>query len=171
MIATLLGWTKLPQWALELIIIAAVAGGIWYWQHHLIAEGIAQQKGADAIELQKLKTENDKKSADLQARATTAENARDKEVQDNADFRSTHPMQPVRLCLSTNQGHSAVPQTTGQNSGDVAAGASSANVSTLPGGNSSGGPGATGPDISSLLSLLAEKADNVSSTLREFQSR
>jgi hypothetical protein len=171
MIAAILGWTKLPQWALELIVIAGVAGGIWFWQHHLIAEGVAQQKGADAIELQNLKVENDKKSADLQARATTAENARDKEVQDNANFRSSHPDQPVRLCLATNQGSGTVPKATGQNPGNATAGSASANVPTVHAGDSSGGPGAAGPDIGSLLGLLAEKADDVSSTLREFQSR
>ena len=171
MIAALLGWTKLPQWALELIIVAVVAGGVWYWQHHLIDEGVKKQQTADAVALQKLKTENDQKSAELQAKATMAEQAYDKEHTDSLEYQRTHPIGAVRLCLVANNGHSAVPQGKAQDPGNAGTGAGTADVPKVPSGDSSGGAGEAGPDISKLLGLLAVKADTVSSTLREYQSR
>jgi hypothetical protein len=171
MIAALLGWTKLPQWALELIVIAAAVGAVFYWQHHLIDEGVNKQKAADATELQKLKTETDQKSAELQAKATTAEQAYDKEHADNLNYRDSHPTGPVRLCLATNQGSGAMPTGQASKPGNVGASSSSADVPKVSGRDNSSGGGTPGPDISKLLGLLAVKADNVSSTLREFQSR
>lgn len=168
----LLSWTKLPQWALELILIAVVAGAVWYWQHHLIHEGVAQQKAADKIESDIVKSQAAAKTKELQDRATTAKEAYDQEHADNLAYREQHPdSQPVRLCLSTGTRDSSVSAAGAANSRNENTGTATANVSAVPEGNNSGGPRGAGPDISSLLGLLATKADDVSATLREFQSR
>jgi hypothetical protein len=169
MIAALLGWTKLPQWALELIIIAIVAGGVWYWQHERFEAGIAAQVAKDTAQTNKIKLETAAETADLKARATTAEQAYDKEQTDNANYRSQHS-QSVRLCAQPTV-RPIVPATGGINSGNATTGSSSADVSKMSDGNSGSGAGQAGPDIGSLLGLLAAKADNVSGVLREYQAR
>jgi hypothetical protein len=171
MIAAILGWTKLPQWALELIVVAAVAGGIWYWQHHLVQEGINTQRAADAIATRQLEAATAQKTADLQAQATAAKEAYEKEHFDNLNYRDSHPLQPVRLCIATSHSGSVMPQTGVAHSGNASSGTAAANVPAVPDGNSGGGAGAAGPDISELLGLLAAKADNVSAVLREYQKR
>jgi hypothetical protein len=164
----LLSWTKLPQWALELILVAAVAGGVWYWQHHLIAEGIAEQKATDAIERRNLEADTAKLTAELQAKATTAEQAYDKEHAANLELK---PIGSVRLCVATNNSGKILPKTGGTNPGNDSARAATPNVSEVPSGNNSGGPGAAGPDISGMLKIFAARADDVSAVLREFQNR
>jgi hypothetical protein len=84
------------------IIAAILAGGIWY-HHKLITEGVADQLAADTVASDKLQAEAAKQTADLQARATAAEQAYDKEQNDDAAYRSAHPIQPVRLCLGAPQ--------------------------------------------------------------------
>lgn len=172
MIATLLGWTKFPQWALELIVLAAVAGGIWYVLHERYEAGISAQVAKDTADSDALKAKTAKETAALQTKATTAKDAYDKEHQDNVDYRHDHPdAQPVRLCLSPTPLSSIVSSIAAAHAGDANSGAAKTNVPAVPDGNSSGGSGAAGPDISTLLGLLAVKADNVSATLREFQAR
>lgn len=171
MIATLLGWTKLPQWALELIVIAIVAGGIWYWQHSLIEKGVIEQRIADAAASNKLNADTAKQTANLQARATLAEQAYDKERQDHQVYLDSHPLQPVRLCISTAVGRALVSAASAPHSGNEGTGAAAPTLHDLPSGNSSGGASAAGPDISPMLELLAGAADKVSAELREFQKR
>jgi hypothetical protein len=42
LIGKLLGFTGLPQWALELLAVGAIAGGIGYWHHSTLERGIAE---------------------------------------------------------------------------------------------------------------------------------
>ena len=169
MIAALLAWTKLPQWALELIVIAIVALGVWYWQHERFEAGIAEQIAKDTAASTKIKNETAIETADLKARATTAEQAYDKEQLDNANYRSQHP-DSVRLCAPATI-HPIVPGASSTHAGNEGAGASTANVPKVPDGNSGSGPSQAGPDIGGLLDLLAAKADDVSGRLREYQAR
>jgi hypothetical protein len=171
MITAILGWTKLPQWALELIVIALVAGGIWYWQHSLVEKGIAEQVALDTIASDKLKAETTRLTAELQIKATTAEQAYDKERADNQSYRDSHPIQPIRLCISTAIGRALVSAASAPHPGNESTSTAAQNIHDLPSGNSSSGAGAAGPDIGPLLDLLANKADQISSELREFQSR
>lgn len=170
MITELLGWTKLPQWALELLVIAAVAGGIFYWQHHLIEKGINEQKAADAAASKKIEEDTAKQTAELKARATTAEQAYDKEHADNQNYRDSHPIGPVRLCAN-NASRPIVPAGGSVNPRNEGTGSATANVPEVPGRDNRSGAAEAGPDISGLLGLLAAKADDVSGRLREFQKR
>jgi hypothetical protein len=160
MIATILGWTKLPQWVLELIVILIVALGVFWVLHSRFEAGIAAQKQADSVAA----------AAQLQEaenRAHTAELSYAKEHQANLDFMRDHPIGDVRLCVTTVAKLPASPS----HAGNAKAGAPAADVQTVPGGDSGGGPRAAGPNIGDLLSLLADRADDVSGVLREYQSR
>jgi len=165
----LLAMVPLKDWLYCGLIVAILAGGLWY-HHKLIDEGIADQRRADDIASATIMAKTAKETADLQARAMTAEQAYDKERADNQNYSDTHPVAPVRLCLSPLAHGSVVPQTGAAQSGNASAGSGSANVSNLSSGDNNNGPG-SGPDISALLGLLAVKADDVSATLREYQTR
>lgn len=171
MIAAILGWTKLPQWTLELIVILIVAGGIWFWQHERFEAGIASQQSADALQTQRLKADAANQTQVLQTRADMAEQDYEQEHKDNLDYRSSHPDQPVRLCIAAAASGSSVPKASGSHPGDASAGAAPADVPKVSDGNSSSGGGQAGPDIGPLLKLLELRADNVSGVLREYQKR
>jgi hypothetical protein len=171
MIATLLGWTELPQWALELIVIAAVAGGVWYWQHERFESGIAQQQQVDAASKAQLVQSTDEATARLQAIATAAELAYVHEHQDNLDYQRDHPMGAVSLCISAANSGSRVPPVSPLKPGAKGASAPATDVSAVPAGNPSGGPGVAAPDIGHLLGSFATACDEVSATLREYQQR
>jgi hypothetical protein len=167
----LLAMVSPKDWIYCGLIAAILAGGVWY-HHKLITEGVADQLAADTVASDKLQAEAAKQTADLQARATAAEQAYDKEQNDDAAYRSAHPIQPVRLCLGAPQtGGRSVPQAGAAVAGNASPGTAAANVPNLPGANSGSGGGTSGPDIAGLLSLLAQRADNVSAVLREFQTR
>jgi hypothetical protein len=163
----LLALIPTKDWVYGGLIVAILIGGTWY-HHKLITEGVEKQKAADAIERKNLEADTAKLTAQLQARATTAEQAYDKEHNANLEFKPTNP---VRLCIATNGSGKILPKTGGTNPGNESTGAATANVPEVPSGNTSGGSGTAGPDISGMLSILATRADDVSAVLREFQSR
>lgn len=171
MIAALLAKLGIQQWVFELIVLVIVAGGIWYWQHERYEAGIAAQIAIDAAERAQLIKDNDKKTADLQAKATMAEQTYDKEHQSTVDYGNDNPLQPIRLCLTTPKGGSHLPSSGSKNPGNVSTSTPATNLQPMPSGNSSSGPRAAGPDVSELLDLLAGKADDVSGVLREYQNR
>lgn len=171
MIATVLGWTKLPQWTLELIVVAAAAGGIWYWQHHLIGEGISQQKAADDAASAPLIQQAKAETAVLQVKATMAEQAHAKEVSSLQSLIDSHPNQPVRLCVNTHDSGSSMRASSAANSGASSTGTPAAGLQPVPIGDSASGAGQAGPNIEPMLTALGAAADRVSAALREFQSR
>lgn len=167
----LLSFTKLPQWALELIVIAAVAGGIFYWQHHLIDEGINRQKAADDAASKPLIQQAKAETQALKVKATMAEQTHAKELADLQNYHDSHPEQPVRLCLNTHDSGTSVRPAGAQNGGNQSTGATAAGIQPVPDGNSSSGQGAAGPDIEPMLAAFATAADKVSAELREIQNR
>lgn len=171
MIAAVLGWTKLPQWALELIVIAAVAGGIWYWQHHLIDKGISQQKAADDAASKPLINQAKAETAELQVKATMAEQTHAKEIASLQKYHDDNPNKPVRLCLDAHSGSQGVRATGAANSGNKSAGTPTVGLQPVPDGNPEGGAGRAGPDIEPMLTALGTAADKVSAELREVQGR
>jgi hypothetical protein len=178
MIAALFSWTKLPQWGMELVAILlvalATAGGYWYWQHHEIDKGIADQKKTDDTASKKLEAQTAVQNAALAQKATTAKEAYDKEHEDNLAYRAAHPDGgTVQLCLAAPAHGSGalLPAAATLNRGNASSGSATANVPAVPVGNLGSGGGAIGPDISGLLGLLAQRSDQVSAVLREYQSR
>ncbi len=116
----------------------------------------AMQKSS--VELQK---QTAAQTADLQARATMAEQAYDKEIAANANL---PPVQPIRLCINAGS-RAVVPAASAAKPGDAAASAAAGILQPVPAGDTSG------PDIGPILSALAARADQISAALREFQSR
>ena len=171
MIAAVLGWTKLPQWVLELIVLAALGGGIWYWQHHLIAEGIDQQKAADDAVSKPLIQQAKAETAELRVKATIAEQTHAKEISSLQNLIDSHPNGAVQLCLDTHGSGSSVRASSAANSGASSTGTPAAGIQPMPDGNPPSGEGRAGPNIEPMLTALGAAADRVSAALREFQSR
>jgi hypothetical protein len=175
MIALLLGWTKLPQWAMELVfsavLVAVVAGGIMYWHHEVLKEGIAEQVAADNKASQIVIEQAKAETAALQKKADTAESDHAKEIADLTAQLNSAVAQPVRLCLNAHPSGGGLPQAGAANPQHASASAPLSAVQQMPEGNTSGGVGVAGPDIGPMLRLLAFQADSVSAELREFQSR
>jgi hypothetical protein len=144
-----------------------IAGGFWY-HHKVLTEGVAEQQAADSKASAALVATTAAQTADLKARATMAEQAYDKEVTALSNQPSA---QPVRLCLDSHNSGGIVPKAGGKVAGNAGPGAGAIGVQPVSSGNSSGGEGAAGPDISGMLSALAAGADQVSATLREYQGR
>lgn len=157
------------DWLYGGLIVALIIFGL-HEHHKILAAGIAQQKAADDAAAAILEKKTAAQTAELQARATMAEQAYDKEQAELAAIRSA-PIEPVRLCLDAHPSGGVVPQAGTAKPGTQSAGTTSSGVQQLPEGNHSGGSGAAGPDISKLLEALAVKADLVSAQLREAQSR
>lgn len=158
MIAALLGWTKLPQWALELLALAAVASSVWLWHHETYESGVK-------AEVALVEAANAKTTAALTAKATAAEHSHDQELTDLRAYRATSPVQPVRLCLSTARLQATPAQPV---SGTTAPAAGV--VQPVPARDTGVRAGA-GPDIGGLLEALAARADQVAAQARELQSR
>ena len=135
--------------------------------HKILAEGIAEQKAADDKATAVLVAASAKQTAELQAKATMAEQAYDKEVNSLTSL----PVPSVRLCIYPHASSGVVSQAGALKSGAQGAGAAAGNIQSMPSGDSGSGPGISGPDIGQLLSALSLRADEVSAALREFQSR
>lgn len=169
-IAAMLGWTKLPQWALELIVMGVIAGGIWYWHHEAIEKGIADQVALDNTAAAKLRAQTAAETANLKAKATMAEQGHAKEIDSLNDYNRAHPIEPVRLC-DAHASSPLVPARGAADPGNAGAGAATPGLQSVPGGDSGSGTGTAGPDISPMLSALGAAADKLSAELREYQSR
>jgi hypothetical protein len=166
-ILKLLGWSGLPSWALELLVMGALAGGILYWDHLKIQEGVTRQRTEDNVALQKLRQDAAKQSQVLLERAQKAEGQYAQEHQDSADYRATHPLLGAeQLCNNPHGGSphlSAVPTL---HPGDAASPAAA------PVGPAVSGPDPQRPDDRlQLLSALGALCDDQSAVIREFQQR
>lgn len=171
MIATILGWTKLPQWALELIVIVLIACAIWFWQHERYKAGINEQQRIDAASTADLIKKTSVQTAALQAKATSAELAYVQEHQANIEYQREHPNIPVRLCIAAPASGSRVPAGGTAHPGNASAGTGTATVPAVHGGDTSDGTRQAGVDIGPLLNSFALRCDEVGATLREFQKR
>jgi hypothetical protein len=166
----LLGLIPLKDWIYTGIIAAILIGGA-YWHHATLEDGIHDQQVADARVSAALEKKTAAETADLQARATMAEQAYDHEKTANTQYRDANPIQPVRLCLDTHNSGGVVPKAGTPVAGNAPTSAAAKPVQPMPAGDHSGGAGAAGPDLAGMLDLLAARADQVSSQLREYQSR
>lgn len=162
-IALLLGWTKLPAWVQELIVIAGLLLmlfiGVKLWDHHIYEQGIAAQQAID-----QKNSAADK--AVLEARATTAEQNYEKSQTDLDTFRNANPIGAVRLCVPPGTHLQTRPLVA--NGGSPVAPA--AGVQQVPAGDSGSGAATAGPDISGMLDLLAARADEVDAQAIELQA-
>jgi hypothetical protein len=143
------------------ILLAVIAGFGAYTVHerHL---GAAHETAALKVSSDKLIAQTAKQTADLQARANMAEQAYEKEHL----LTVNQPVPVVRVCHNANSG-SVVSNAGPAKSGNEGASPAAGSVQPMPSGDSS----VAGPDIGGMLSALAQRADEISATLREFQTR
>ena len=144
-IARLLGWTGLPQWLLELLVIALVVLGIYY-------SGVFHEKAV-------IRTQTITKQVEVEKRVIETDHSHDQELSDLRAYRAAHPEQPVRLCVTKR-----LPE----RSPEGRPGAGLPVVQPVSGSD----PGIrsdAGPDISELLGFLALRADEVAAGLRRRQ--
>ena len=146
-----------------IILILLVAFGM-YTVHERHA-GAAHEMAALQASSDRLQKQTAAQTAELKARAVMAEQAYDKEHL----LVVNQPIDSVRLCLNSNRGK-ILPATGTVVAGNAAPGAGPGSVLQVPAGDSGGGQ-RLGPDIGPMLDALAAAADNVSATLREFQTR
>ena len=164
--SALLALIPTKDWGYGILIIGLILLGL-HEKTKFIAEGIAEQKAADDKATAVLVATTAKQTADLQARATMAEQAYDKEV----NSLSSQPVPSVRLCVYPHSSGSVLSQTSAAQPGASSASAIAGGVQQVPSGNSSSGGGIAPPDIGGLLSAFAAAADRESAVVREFQSR
>ena len=142
-------------------IIALLIGFGWYTIHERNL-GAAHEIAALKVSSDKLIAQTAKQTADLQARANMAEQAYEKEHL----LTVNQPVPVVRVCHNANSG-SVVSNAGPAKPGNEGAGPAAGSVQPMPSGDSS----VAGPDIGGMLSALAQRADEISATLREFQTR
>lgn len=140
-----LGWTGLPQWLLELLVIGLLVGAIWYWGFH--------------TEHTIVQTRIVKQQVQVEKRVIETDHSHDQELSDLRAYRDSHPELPVRLCVP-----SRVPAAPPRQPS-----AAGSDVQPVPAGDY-GVREEPGPDISGLLDLLAFRADQVSAGLRRRQT-
>ena len=162
----LLALIPTKDWLYGGLIILLIVFGI-HEHHKILAEGIAEQKAADDKATAVLVAASAKQTAELQAKATMAEQAYDKEVNSLTSL----PVPSVWLCVYPHAGSCVVSQAGAIKSGAQSAGTAAGNIQSVPSGNPGSGSGAAGPDIGGMLSALARAADRSDAALREFQSR
>ena len=148
-----------------LIVVLILLG--FHVHNKLIAEGIAKQKAADDAAMAVLVANTTKQTAELQAKATMAEQAYDKEINTVDNL----PAPSVRLCVYPHASGSVVSQTGAAQSGTQSTSTSSGIVQPVPSGDPGSGGGVAGPDIGAMLSALSRAADRESAVVREFQTR
>ena len=162
----LLALIPTKDWLYGGLIILLIVFGI-HEHHKILAEGIAEQKAADDKATAVLVAASAKQTAELQAKATMAEQAYDKEVNSLTSL----PVPSVRLCVYPHASGSVVSQTGAAQPGAKSASASSGIVQSVPSGDPGSGGGVAGPDIGAMLSALSRAADRESAVVREFQTR
>ena len=162
----LLALIPTKDWLYGGLIVLLIVLGI-HEHHKILAEGIAEQKAADDKATAVLVAASAKQTAELQAKATMAEQAYDKEVNSLTSL----PVPSVRLCIYPHAGSGVLSQAGTLKPGAQSTGAPAGNIQSVPSGNTGSGGGAAGPDIGGMLSILSLRADEVSAALREFQSR
>jgi hypothetical protein len=155
------------DWLYGGAIVLLIVFGL-HEHHKILAEGIAEQKAADDKATATLVANAAKQTADLQARATMAEQAYDKEVQSVAN---QPPVGAVRLCLDSHRSGGVVSKVGAAQPGASAASAASGDIQPVPSGDTGGGERDEGVDIGPLLAALAAAADQEVAVDREFQSR
>lgn len=170
---TLFGWSKLPQWAIELIVVVLIAGGVWLYHEHVVSKLIDAGRSAQRLEdqksLDKLKQKTATEQKAIQARADTAQKAYQKEHDDFTSYQLSHPLvSAVQLCQqSPPRSRGGYMQPAG--AANAGAGASATTGKVLQPLSSSDSPGA---DYRlRLLDGFGRLCDTLSATIRESQHR
>ncbi len=158
----LLDFIHARKWLVELILLALIAGAVWWFCAHLIGVGVQRERAA----WEQKATEANIKAAKAQGRAEAAEAAGKREHDELETYIAAHPLHGslASLCRPS----PGVPAAAEGHPGDAAASAGSADVQSLSARDPRGGQD---PDQLGMLSALAARADLLSATVREYQAR
>jgi hypothetical protein len=151
------------KWLVELLLLAAIVGAVWWFCHHLIDVGVQRERAAWMLKVD----EANLKAAEAKGRADAAEAAGKKEHDELAKYVADHPLHGSLASLCRKP--SSVPAATTSNPGNARASTGPADVQPLPEGDPGGDVGE--PDQLGMLSALAARADILSGSLREWQAR
>ena len=163
MISTALEFLHARKWLVELVLLIAIVLGAWWFCHHLIEVGVQRERAAWMLKVD----EANLKAAELRRQAEAAEAARKREHDELTTYVATHPLHGTLASLCRKP--TSVPAATGTDGRDGQASTSTADVLAVPPGDSGGN--LDEPDQLGMLSLLAGRADLLSSQVREWQGR
>lgn len=152
MIWSILANQYVRRWVILAVTIACVA----FWGHHKYNQGYSKARAEWELAQKIEKVRHDQELKD-------ANHANDQELDNLRAYRDSHPVQPVRLCISPRPVRPAGTAADG-------AGSPAKPVLDLPSGDSGSGADGAGPDIAGMLESLAAAADSVSADLREEQA-
>lgn len=171
----LLGFTGMPPWALELVLVGAVGLSVWGYHLHVvhisIAKGVQQQLVADDKATQKLNTDTDKQTAQKLAVAEKAAADASQELDEIKRYVASHA-QRGSVCDRPTTYHRSpvVPERGPAHSGDADASPGPTPVLPLYDGTNRSNAERDSDQLE-LLQLFAARADEISASLREFQAR
>lgn len=157
---------------LEAIAIVALLSFLTYmWHAHNASQqaiGAVGVKQDDAEALKQRLAEVALENGRLKAKADVAEHSHDQELEDLRAYRFDHPVTPVWVS-NTGTSHciNRMSETTGTIGQSEGASTAAESIQQLPPGDT----GSSAINISGMLDALAARADQVSSSLREWQSR
>lgn len=144
LVALLATRIQVPPWLIEALLAGLLVFGIWL-------SGVFHEKGV-------IKIQTVEKQVQVEKRVIETDHTHDQELSDLRAYRASHPVQPVRLCQPIRV-PIAAPRHPSTASGDL---------QPVSAGDSQLRP-EPGPDISGMLELLSERADEVSAGLRRRQ--
>lgn len=169
MISCFLEFFHARKWLAELLLLALVVGGVWWFCQHLIDVGVQRERAAWQAKLTDAQRKADIETGRLQGRADAAEKAREQEQADLDEYRRTHPLHGG-LCGARNVSGTAGAEAATAHGGDEGAGTATGDLQSMP----SRDPRARGsgePDVRHLLDVLELHADETSAALRGYQAR
>lgn len=158
------------RWLLEVIGLGLLMAAIAWWHHATFEKGIEKQRQEDRLEIDRLTRAADLETARLKGIADAAEKTRDEEHEQLVTFRQSDPLHGGLCKPAADTGGRRVPETASAHAEHVDTGTSARNVQPVPARD----PEVSGrrdADVRHMLDVLAGRADEVSSTLREFQTR
>lgn len=159
----LLDFIHARKWLVELLVLAAIAGAVWWGCARLIDVGVQKERALWVAKLDQAKLA----AARAEGRAQAADKAAEGERDALKDYVASNPLHGSLASLCRPKG--GLPGATAANPGHADPGATGSNVLPLPSGSFDGHSGE--PDQLNLLDLLAQRADLLSAQVREFQSR
>lgn len=162
MISTALEFLHARKWLIELLLLAAIAGGVWWVCHHLIEVGMQRERAAWMLKVDAANLE----TARLRGIAEAAEATGKREHDELTQYMADHPLHGTLASLCKPP---RVPAATQTDSGHAGAGAAATPVQPVPEGDSGGAD--REPDQLGMLASLSARCDALSTQVREYQAR
>lgn len=159
----------LKYWQYGVILVLATTAAAYAHLYHGQQQKVAQILADDRAALAQAKIDADKETSRLKGIADAAEKQRATESAELFSYLHLNPLHGG-LCISESHRDARVPDASPADSGHAGPSAAAADLQPVPARDPEASRRAD-PDIRHLLDVLAGRADEVSSTLREFQAR